>query len=456
MGLSSTASKWDLKTEIVIKLIRAIMSNPKPQPIGKQQRMSLRDPGIKGPLWVSKVTLPVPEEEDVRMALVDAIEALKEGGETYTVPHIVPVEAEWTGYRAGMDKHRHRIDLSEEQHYDRLMKEVTSNVTILYFHGGAYFLMDPSSHRLVCSKLAKLTGGRCLSVRYRLAPKHAFPAAVLDAFIAYLSLLAPPPGSFHKPIPAKHIVFSGDSAGGNLSVCLLRLILQLYRSSPSETPTVRFHGQDVEVPLPAGVAANSGWFDMSRCMPSIHANSQFDYLPDPPSANFVKHFPEDDLWPTDPPRGDLYCETSMLCHPLVSPLAAKEWIGACPLWLVYGTERLTDEGKIVARRAAQQGVQVQWLEYEAMPHCFGILFEHLESSKSCYASWAQFAKDVVAGKAIEIRGVFTEAKTYEVTDVQVAQLLSEISDEEVDRRMREAREKRRTGEEGEAKLLPRL
>ena len=445
-----------MRTEVTVKLIRNILSNPTPQPIGKQQRISLKDPGIKGPLWVSKVTLPTPEEEDARIVLVNAIEALKEGEEAYTVPHNVPVEAEWTGYWAGVDKHRLRLDLSEEQHYDRLMKEVTSDVTILYFHGGAYFLMDPSSHRLTCSKLAKLTGGRCLSVRYRLAPKHAFPAALLDAFVAYLSLLAPPPGSFHKPIPAKHIVFSGDSAGGNLSVCLLQLILQLHRSSPSQMPIVRFHGQDVEVPLPAGVAANSGWFDMSRCMPSIHANSQFDYLPNPPSGNLVKHFPKDDLWPTDPPRGDLYCETSMLCHPLVSPLAAKDWTGTCPLWLVYGTECLIDEGKVVARRAAQQGGQVQWLEYEAMPHCFALMFEHLESSTRCFASWAQFAKDVVAGKAIGTRGVFTAAKTYEERDVQVSELLSEISDKEVDERMREAKEKRSTGEEGEAKLIPRL
>lgn len=190
-------------------------------------------------MWISKVAFPVLEEDAVLKALTGAIDALKTGEEVFTVPPILPVEAEWTGYRAGVDSKAPRPDLSEPEHYTKLMSEVTSDVTILYFHGGALFLMDPSSHRPTCSKLAKLTGGRCLSVRYRLAPKHAFPAALLDAFLAYLSLLAPPPGSFHEPVPAEHIVFSGDSAGGNLCMALLQLILQLHRSSPSgQVPTV--------------------------------------------------------------------------------------------------------------------------------------------------------------------------------------------------------------------------
>lgn len=408
-------------------------------------------------MWISKVTFPAPEADGALLALTTAIDALKTGDEAYTIPPVLDVEAEWTGHRAGAHTKAPRPEFSEQEHYDKLMSEVTSNVTIMYLHGGAMFLMDPASHRIPCAKLAKRTGGRCLNVRYRLAPKHAFPAALLDAFVAYLSLLAPPPGSFHEPVPAKHVVLSGDSAGGNLSMCLLQLILQLHRSSPSgETPKVRFHGKDVEVPLPAGVALNSGWMDMTRCMPSIYNNSEFDYLPKPPDSDTVLHFPKDDLWPTDPPRGDLYCNTSILCHPLVSPLAAKDWRGACPIYLVYGQECLTDEGRIVARRLVQQGVPAQYQEFEAMPHCFAMIFEHLEGSKKCFTSWTQFITDVVEGKTIETRGVVVAAKTYQEKDVNVAELLSELSDEEVDRRMKDAREKREVGVEGETKVLPRL
>ena len=300
------------------------------------------------------------------------------------------------------------------------------------------YLMDPASHRPVCSKLARLTGGRCLSVRYRLAPQNAFPAALLDALTAYLSLLCPPPGSFHKPVLANHIVFAGDSAGGLLSMSLLQLILQLHRSSPSGTPTIWFHGQEVSIPLPAGIAPNAGWMDITRCMPSIFTNSQYDYLP-PPTGQETLHFPEDELWPTKPPRGDLYCDTSMLCHPLVSPLAAKDWRGSCPVWFAYGTEGLTDEGKVVARRIAQQGGTVTWQEYEAMPHCFSMMFEHLDGSKRCLASWAKFMRDVVEGREVHTQGLYITAKKLQETPIDVTALLGSMSDEDVDRRMKDAR-----------------
>ena len=119
--------------------IRSFMYKSRPSSISKQQYLLTKDPGIKGPLWVSQITLPVPEEDEVRTVLVDAIEALKmEGGETYIVPELEPVEVEWTGYRAGVNDSRPRLDLSEAQQYDRLMGEVTSDVTVLYLHGGAY------------------------------------------------------------------------------------------------------------------------------------------------------------------------------------------------------------------------------------------------------------------------------------------------------------------------------
>ena len=74
----------------------------------------------------------------MRDAVVRAIEGLKEGGETYTLPEIKAVEAEWTGYRAGVDADAPELNISEGEKYKHLMKEVKSDVTILYFHGGAY------------------------------------------------------------------------------------------------------------------------------------------------------------------------------------------------------------------------------------------------------------------------------------------------------------------------------
>lgn len=223
LSLSSTSSKWDLRTELTVQLIRSVMNNPKPTPLLKQQQFSLKDPGIKGKMWIAKVALPKPEEEDIRDVLIEAIDGLDEGNGTYTTPAIMPVEAEWTGHRANVRHDRPRLDLSEAQHYEKMMAEVTSPVTILYFHGGAHYMMDPCSHRIPVSRLAHLTNGRCLSVRYRLAPQNPFPCALLDAFQAYLSLIYPPPGSFHEPVSAKNIVLAGDSAGGNVCLALVQL-----------------------------------------------------------------------------------------------------------------------------------------------------------------------------------------------------------------------------------------
>ena len=456
LWLSPTSQKWDLKTELIVKMIRSLLDSPNPTPISKQQRASLKDPGIKGKMWVSKVIFQMPGTDDVQKVLLQAVHDLKEGGEIYTEPELAPVEAEWTGYRANVDSNRSRLDLSEAQHYTKLMSEVSSDITILYFHGGAHFMMDPSSHRGVTSHLAHLTQGRCLSVRYRLAPQHAFPSALLDALIAYLSLLYPPPGSYHTAVPAAHIVLGGDSAGGNICLALLQLILTINRS-PSLPKVLLFHDHTISLPisLPAGCATQAPWADMTRAMPSIVSNAHYDYLPPPITREQASRFPPCDIWPTDPPRGDLYCDTSMLCHPLVSPLAAKDWTACCPLWFSYGEEMLADEVQIIAARAAQQGVSVLSEQWEAMPHCFALILLGSPMSKRCFKDWSNFYTQVIKGEEPMTKGIWFEAKTEEekVVDVHGLTVFTEI---EVKERMDRAREARHIGIEGEAKMLPKL
>lgn len=256
LGLSDESSKWDLKTALVVNTLRSIMSESTSS-ISKQQNFSLRDPGVKGNMWISTVTLPAPED-DIRQLLFRTIEEMSETkDETYTKPTLEPVEAEWTGYRKDATSETPVPQgLSEADKYNKMMEEVESDVTILYFHGGAYYLMDPASHRPVVSKLAKVTKGRALSVRYRLAPQHPFPAALLDCIVAYLSLLYPPEGSFHKPVKPEHIIFAGDSAGGNMTLAVLLFVLHLHQSGQAK---VLWHGREVEVPIPGGAAPNSAW-----------------------------------------------------------------------------------------------------------------------------------------------------------------------------------------------------
>lgn len=458
--LSPTSSKWTLKTELTVQFLRALLNSPKPTPISKQQRFSLRDYGIKGPTWISKVTLPPPPEaQELLDLLTSAVDALKEGNEKYEIPSILPVEAEWTGYRPEAHAEQPRPDLSEAQHYAKLMSDTTSDETILYFHGGAYFMCDPSTHRGFTTKLAQSTGGRCLSVRYRLAPQAAFPAQLLDALVAYISLMYPPPSSLHAPVPASKIVIAGDSAGGGIALSLLQLLLQINRSSL--TPSFKFHGTTVHLPLPmpAGVALSSPWSDLTRSLPSIKANMQYDYLPPQITPNAIARFPKDSIWPTNPPRGDVYCDTSMLCHPLVSPVVARDWKGACPIWMGVGEEMLVDECKVLAARMVKQGVQVQFDMWEAMPHCFAMVLElcGLETSRKFFKRCAEFAKQVTGDGDGDVttRGTWYEIKTGEETEMKVEEL-APLSDEEVLEKMRQAQEARRAGLEGEAKLMPML
>ncbi|KAF2191179.1 alpha/beta-hydrolase [Zopfia rhizophila CBS 207.26] len=442
--LSPTSSKWDLKTELTVKILRQMLGGEgKPQSITKQQRLTTKDPGVKGKVWISKVKFEVPGEDDVRQWLFKAIEEMKHGGELYAKPEAKPLEAEWTGYRDGVsDTEPEPPNLSEAEKYEKLMKEVKSDVTLLYFHGGAMYLLDPATYRHVTSRLAKMTGGKVFSVRYRLSPQNPFPAALLDALTAYLSLLYPPAGAPHAPIPAKSIVVAGDSAGGLLSASLLQTILQFHRTAPSgKTPTVKFHGREVEIPIPGALALSSPWLDVTRSLPSLTENAKYDYLPPPSTHSAHTAYPACEVWPVSPPRADLYCEGSALTHPLVSPLAAKDWRNAPPILFALGEEMLADEDKVIAQRIARQGGKVVWLQYEAMPHCFSLMIEGLEVSRMYWVEFADFCKRIVEmpGK-VRTEGCIVTAKSLVKRRVDVEKL-SDLTDEIVDTRMRNGRER---------------
>lgn len=435
LGMSETASKWDLKTELLVNVIRSFVATPNPSSISKAQRVSLKDPGIKGKMWISKVTLPAPEEYSLRQCLIQAIESLKEPGQAeggFPQPDYHNVEAEWTGHREGVAKNVPLPDITEAEKYEALMKEVTAPTTVLYFHGGAYYLMDPCSHRAVTSKLAKLTKGRCLSVRYRLAPQHPFPAALLDALVSYLNLLYPSKGSLHPAVDPKHIVFSGDSAGGNLSVALLQTLLQFQRMNLK----IKWNGEERSIPLPAGVALNSPWMDITHSSPSCDTNAKYDYLPHRSMHPSGATYPACSIWPASPPRKTLYATDAVLCHPLVSPMAAEDWSGSPPIWIVTGEELLSDEDKYFAKVLASQGVTVLYDEFEAMPHCFAMVLEGHEGGRRCFTLWSGFIKAAVEDPAsLKTRGTKHAAKTLKEETVDLA-TVSPFAREEVLERMK--------------------
>jgi acetyl esterase/lipase len=457
-GSSPTSAYWDLRTEMTVSFLRRLITSKggTPPQVGKMQAMSKQDRPVKGKLWVAKSHFPKPAEDDVQQLVLKAVQDMKEGEVSYTIPGSADIPFEWTGYRSDAAEDEPLPKISEEEKYKRLMKEPTrsSATTILYFHGGAYYLCGASTHRGLCAALAKGCKGRVVSVEYRLAPQTAFPGQLLDAFTSYLSLLYPPPGSFHGAVRAEEIVLGGDSAGGNLSMALLQLLLQLHRSA-SGVPVVKFNGRDVHVPLPAGASANSGWLDITRSFPSISGNAEFDYLPGPNMDDAVSEFPADDIWPTNPPRGDLFCDLSLLDHPLVSPVAAPDWSQSPPLWMCAGREMLYDEVVSVASRAAQQGVKVQFEMYEAMPHCFQLLMPWRANSERCFADWGEFARRCVEDpQSLKTVGRVVKAKGGPDDSLDVASL-SNIDLAEAKRLIKEAKIRRLKGYEKEGKAMPK-
>lgn len=308
--------------------------------------------------------------------------------------------------------------------------------------------MDPCTHRPPVAELSKRTGAPVLSVRYRLAPQHPFPSALLDALVAYLSLLAPPSGSLHKAVPASKIVFSGDSAGGNLCLALLQTLLTLRRISP----TVRFHGQDIPIDIPAGIALISPWCDVTRSMPSVVHNAPYDYLA-PPSQNpelayCPPKIPADEFWPCSPPRVDFFANANALIHPLVSPLSAHKgfWKDAPPVFISVGEEGLTDEGLIVARRMHQIGVPVVVEQFEGMPHCFGLMMMGASAGRRFFDGMANFCKAAIASTVKSTGNI--NYITYKLRSTREIPLDDAVplSEEEVDERLRKSSTWRLEGE----------
>ncbi|KAK3349383.1 alpha/beta hydrolase fold-domain-containing protein [Lasiosphaeria hispida] len=440
LGLSEQSRYLNLRSEIITAVLRSYMNPSKLISISTSQRLFNQDVEVKGSIWVSRYKCPAPTDRGIQGAIASAIEGLrssKEDGKLeLKMPEVVGVEAEWQGYRAGVKRETRLPDISEKEKYDEMMKEVTTPATILYLHGGAFWLMDPATHRPTTKRLAKLCGGRCYSVRYRLAPQHVFPAALMDALVSYLALLYPPPGAFHDPIPAEHIVFAGDSAGGNLALALIQALLELHRQGA----TILWQGKQRSVPLPAGTAVSSPWMDITHSSPSCETRANYDYLP-PLTAQlaFEPTRPHCAAWPSNPPRTMLYAEDTLVTHPLVSLLLAPSWRGAPPLYICTGWELLADEDKFTTLRFHEDGVPVVYEEYEGMPHCFALLFADMPGGKRCLEGWAGFVRRVVDGEKVQSSFTLIKAKTSDEVEVDPKGLRpyeqQEIR-ERVERRMR--------------------
>ncbi len=112
---------------------------------------------------------------------------------------------------------------------------------LLYLHGGGFVGGSCASHRPLAAALALASGIATLTLDYRLAPEHPWPAAEDDVFAAYGHLLN----------EGYRVAVAGDSAGGNLA---MRLLLRL---------------READLPQPHAMALFSPWIDLDLTSPSI-------------------------------------------------------------------------------------------------------------------------------------------------------------------------------------------
>lgn len=201
---------------------------------------------------------------------------------------------------------------------------------LLYLHGGGYVIGSPRTHRNLVGRLVRASGARALSVDYRLAPEHAFPAAVEDAVSAWRWLL-------DQGAAPERSAIGGDSAGGGLTAATLLAL------------------RDRGLPLPGVALLLSPWVDLEGTGESMTARADQDPMVQKDGLLQMAAF---------------YLNGQDARAPLASPLHA-DLAGLPPLVIQVGTaETLYDDATRFAEKAKAAGVEVALEPWEDMIHVF--------------------------------------------------------------------------------------
>ncbi|KAI5854945.1 Alpha/Beta hydrolase protein [Tricharina praecox] len=444
LSFSPQAQYWDLKTTLTVAFIKSAIAQPfapgrAPPTVEKAQADTLKPTKVEDDTWCAEVSYSPGEGFNGEDVIRAAIIALGAAGDEEAILKVSAegLSGEWISSRS-TPRPADEAARSPEETYAALAADTQEkDSAILYLHGGAYYLCDPHTHRPSAVKLSRQAKTRAFVVRYRLSPQSPFPGPLLDALISYLYLLYPPPGAMHAPIAAEKIVFSGDSAGGGLSLALLQLLIHFSRTG---TGKVHWYGQDVAVPLPGGVALISAWCDVPRSfgeMSGYTAGSEnscevYDYLPLPQQTATIV-YADSPAWNAEirKQRGgtQFYAPDRLMTHPLVSPLLAESWVGGrgemVPVWMSVGDECLRDQNLYLAHRLHTAGIKLRLEIYTAMPHVFQAMLGHLKVADMSWASMGKFVRHATgaqdAGDGYWKRERI-HPKTLDVTEVPESEL----------------------------------
>jgi acetyl esterase len=197
---------------------------------------------------------------------------------------------------------------------------------LVYFHGGGWVLGNVRTHDQPCRALARLANCRVISVEYRLAPEHRFPAAVEDCWAVTEAALK----------TGRPVAVAGDSAGGNLAAVM----------------ALRARNRGLPLRL-QGLIYPITDCDLDR--PSYHTHATGYGL----TRDTMRWF-----W-------HQYMGSASWEHPEASPLRASDLTGVAPAWvLVCEYDPLRDEGVAYAEQLKAAGVPVELIEHTGMIHGF--------------------------------------------------------------------------------------
>ncbi|MFD5868695.1 alpha/beta hydrolase [Corynebacterium sp. NPDC060344] len=232
---------------------------------------------------------------------------------------------------------------------------------VIYLHGGGWALGSLDSHDAPCLRLAEVAGVDVISVDYRLAPEHPFPAGLDDVMAVYGELVgggadggdgAGGGGDGAGGGGGRRVAVIGDSAGANFAavVCLEAKRLGL--------PQPALQGLLAPVTdMTAWIGDREGWSDSGR----EFAEGYFLT-----SADMSAYA---DLYIGDGAPGSASPEVA--ADPRVSPLFAEDLSGLAPAFMALGGfDPLRDEGEAYAARLADAGVPVTVKMHRGMVHPF--------------------------------------------------------------------------------------
>lgn len=231
------------------------------------------------------------------------------------------------------------------------------NRRILYIHGGSWISGSPAGYRAFASRISEAAGAVVLSVDYRLAPEHLFPAGLEDCVQAFQWMGENGPAGRTR---AGATFLMGDSAGGNLALAALLKI------------------RDARLPLPSATVAISPATDLTWKSPSLLSRAAVDPIINPKALPALTSF--------------YLGSQTQPSDPYASPLFG-DYSGMPPLLLQVGdAEVLLDDATRLAEHAASQGCAVTLDVWDGMPHVFQGFAPFLEAASQAIAKIGAFIR----------------------------------------------------------------